>query len=377
MKALVTGAGGFLGFAIVEQLLAAGHEPRAFARRPTDDLARLGVPLALGDLRDPAVVAAACEGCDVVFHAAGVAGIWGPWDRFWDANVVGSRHVLSGCMRHGVRRLVFTSSPSVTFAGDDQAGVDERAPYPRHWLCHYQHTKAIAEQELLAAHGPSLAVCALRPHLIWGPRDRHLIPRLLARARRGQLRRVGDGANRIDTIYIDNAAEAHLLAADALEGGAAGGRAYFLSQGEPVNCWQWIDELLALAGLKPVARAISTRAAWQIGGALELAHRVLSLPGEPRMTRFLAAQLGRSHWFDISRARNELGYAPRVSTEEGLRRLAPIRFFWRLKAVELARGERGSSRGSRLSRFIRGNNCDADRSTGALGHGSRGGCRMP
>jgi nucleoside-diphosphate-sugar epimerase len=321
VKTLVTGANGFLGLYITEQLVAAGHAVRALVRQPAKELATLGVETALGDIRDAAVVEAACADRDVVFHVAGVAGIWGAWEHFYGINTLGTQHVLSGCRRHGVRRLVFTSSPSVTFSGDDQDGVDESAPYPQRWLCHYQHTKALAEQEVLAANCSSLATCALRPHLIWGPRDRHLIPRLFERARRGQLRQVGNGANRIDTIYVENAAEAHLAAADSLERGEAGGRAYFLSQGEPVLCWQWINELLARGGMPRVTRSISTATAWRIGGGLEAVYRLLRLASEPRMTRFLAAQLGRSHWFDISAARRDLGYVPRISTAAGLERL--------------------------------------------------------
>ena len=322
MKALVTGATGFLGQYIVEQLVARGNRVRALCRRPTPELEKLGVESAQGDLRDRQSVVLACKGMDAVFHVAGGAGIWGPWEYYYSINVRGTQHVIEGCREHRVARLVFTSSPSVTFDGSDQCGINESAPYPSGWLCHYPHTKALAEQAVLAANDAKLATCALRPHLIWGPRDRHLIPRLIARARAGQLRRVGDGTNLIDMIYVENAALAHLLAAEALSpGSSVAGRAYFISQGEPVNCWQWIDELLALHGLSPVSKSISVRTAWRIGSAMETVYRLLRLPGEPRMTRFLAAQLGRSHYFDISRARQDFGYRAEISTDEGMRRL--------------------------------------------------------
>jgi len=319
LKVLVTGAGGFLGLYIVEQLVARGDRVRALVRRPVEALDRLGVESVYGDIREASAVEAACAEQDVVIHAAAVAGIWGAWDHFYGINTLGTRHVLAGCRWHGVPRLVYTSSPSVTFSGEDQEGVDESAPYPARWLCHYQHTKALAEQEVLAANSAALATCSLRPHLIWGPRDRHLVPRLLDRARCGQLRRVGDGTNRIDMVHVENAARAHLLAADVLAPNSiAAGRAYFISNSEPVNCWQFIDQLLARAGLPPVRRSISTLAAWRIGATMEAGYRLLRLPGEPRMTRFLAAQLGRSHWFDITRARAELGYAPEISMSAGL-----------------------------------------------------------
>jgi nucleoside-diphosphate-sugar epimerase len=222
----------------------------------------------------------------------------------------------------GVRRLVYTSSPSVTFDGRDQCGVNESAPHPKRWLAHYPHTKALAEQHVLAASDAELATCSLRPHLIWGPHDQHLIPRLIERARRGQLRQVGDGKNTIDAVYVENAAAAHLLAADALAQGRAAGQAYFITNGEPVNCWQWINEILALANLPPVTRRVSFRAAYAAGAVLEGVWTVLGRSDEPRMTRFLAAQLATSHYFDISAARRDLGYEPQISMAEGMRRLA-------------------------------------------------------
>jgi nucleoside-diphosphate-sugar epimerase len=323
MRTLVTGATGFLGLYLVEQLIARGDTVRAFCRHPIAKLNSLGVEITTGDIRDAAVGATACGGIDAVFHTAAIAGIWGRWRLFYETNVLGTQNVIAGCLAHRVGKLVFTSSPSVTFAGGDQCGVDESAPYARRWLAHYPHSKALAEQQVLAANGQGvLLTCALRPHLIWGPRDRHLIPRLLERHRRGKLRRVGDACNLIDMIYVENAAAAHLQAADALVAGSpVGGQMYFLSQGQPVNCWRWIDQILDLAGLPPVQRHIGLPAAYAAGAALEATYRVLRLGGEPPMTRFLALQLARSHYFDISRARRDFGYRPVITTEEGMVRL--------------------------------------------------------
>ena len=324
MNALVTGAGGFLGLYIVEKLVRRGDTVRAFCRGSYPELDRLGVETVRGNLRDPDAAVAACRGADAVFHVAGFAGMGGPWNRYYEINTLGTQHVVRGCRAHGVSRLVYTSSPSVTFDGTDQRGVDESAPYPARWLAHYPHSKALAEQHVLESNGrDGLLTCALRPHLIWGPRDRHLVPRLLARARSGRLRRVGDGTNLIDMVYVENAAGAHLQAADALTPDSpVAGRAYFITQGEPVNCWGWIDEILALAGLDPVRKSISLRAAWRIGAVLETVYALLHLPGEPPMTRFLASQLATSHYFDITRARADFGYQPKITTEEGMQRLA-------------------------------------------------------
>jgi 2-alkyl-3-oxoalkanoate reductase len=324
MHALVTGASGFLGSYVVEQLVARGDQVRAYCRGESQELRRLGVQIVQGDLRDREATIAACKGADAVFHVGGVSGIWGPWRHYFESNTLATQHVIEGCRRYGVGRLVYASSPSVTFDGRDQCGVDESAPCATRWLCQYPHSKALAEQAVLGANGAGgLLTCALRPHLIWGPRDRHLIPRLLERQRAGQLRRVGDGHNLIDITYVENAAAAHLRAADALlAGSAVCGRAYFISQGEPVNCWVWIDEVLKLAKLPPVDRSISLRLAWTAGAVLEALHRVVRNREEPRMTRFLAAQLGRSHYFNIGRAKADFGYSPRISIADGMHRLA-------------------------------------------------------
>ncbi|MBN1395987.1 MAG: NAD-dependent epimerase/dehydratase family protein [Pirellulales bacterium] len=324
MNALVTGGGGFLGSYVVEQLVARGDRVRAICRKDCPRLDELGVETVRADLRDRPAVVAACRGMDVVFHVGGVSGFGGSWKHFYDNNTLATCHVVEGCLVHGVGRLVYTSSPSVTFDGRSQEGIDESAPYPRRWLCHYPHSKALAERHVLDGNGRNgMLTCALRPHLIWGPRDRNLVPRLLADARRGRLCRVGDGANLIDTVYVENAAAAHLLAADALRPGSpAAGRAYFISQGEPVNCWRWIDDVLALAGLPPVRKSISARAAWLSGLFYETYYRLFRRSEEPPMNRFIAAQLSTSHYYDITRARRDLGYSPKISIAEGMRRLA-------------------------------------------------------
>jgi len=328
MLSLVTGGGGFLGRYIVEQLLDRGEHVRSFGRGAYPELEALGVEVVRGDLADPAAVAQACEGVDTVYHVAARPGVSVQRQPYEQANTLGTKNVLQGCQQQGISRLVYTSSPSITFAGTNQEGVDESVPLAFDWLnqhnSHYSHTKALAEQQVLEANSPGLRTCALRPHLIWGPRDQHLIPRLIAKAKSGRLRRVGDGTNLVDMIYVENAATAHLQAADALaqEDSPVAGKAYFLSQGEPVNCWQWIDDILALVDLPPVKKSISQPAAWRVGTVLEKAYQLLGLRSEPPMTRFLAAQLATSHWFDISAARRDFGYQPPISTAEGMQRLA-------------------------------------------------------
>jgi len=316
---LVTGGGGFLGGALVRHLLAAGHSVRSFARGAYPELEALGVDVQRGDLTDAAAVRRACAGCELVLHNAARAAVWGRYDAFHGPNVVGTRNVLDACRREGVRRLVFTSTASVVFGRRDICGGDESLPYPRRQASPYAATKAEAERLVLAADSAALRTVSLRPHLIWGPGDTQIVPRIIAQARAGKVLRVGDGTNVVDTTYIDNAADAHLCAAEALlVNPAASGRAYFVSNGEPARLWMLIDRILAAAGLPPVRRSVPAPVAVALGAVVETAHEVLRRPGEPRLTRFLAEELSTSHWFDIGAARRELGYEPAVSLGEGL-----------------------------------------------------------
>ena len=322
MKALVTGGGGFLGGEIVRLLRDRGDSVRSFSRGTYPKLEALGVEQARGDLADAAAVAVAAEGCDVVFHVAAKPGVWGPWEEYYQANVVGTDNVIAACRKLGIRRLVFTSSPSVTFAGVDQDGVDESEPYPDRYLAYYPHTKALAEQAVHLANGPELATVSLRPHLIWGPGDPHLIPRLIERARAGKLRRIGRRPKLVDMTYVENAALAHLQAADRLAAGSPlAGEAYFISQGEPEPLWDFVNRVLDVAGLPRVTRSVPAWVAYAAGTVMEGAYRLLRLRGEPPMTRFVARQLSTAHWFDLSAAMRDFGYAPRVTTAEGLHRL--------------------------------------------------------
>jgi nucleoside-diphosphate-sugar epimerase len=322
MIALVTGGGGFLGAAIVRRLRERGDTVHSFSRRRYDELESLGVAQHQGDLADSIAVSRAAAGCDIVFHVAAKAGVGGRDRDYYRANVLGTANVLTACRHHGIVRLVYTSSPSVVFDGRDMAGVNESVPYPSHYDAAYPQTKAIAERMVLKANSAALATVSLRPHLIWGPGDNHLIPRILARARAGRLRRIGTEAKLIDSVYIDNAADAHLLAADRLAPGSPiAGKAYFITQGEPLPLWDLVNRILHAAGLGPVTRSILPRLAYGMGGLLEMIYAIFRPQEEPPMTRFVARELTTAHWFDISAARCDFGYHPSISLDEGLRRL--------------------------------------------------------
>lgn len=316
LRALVTGGGGFLGRAIVERLLADGHSVTVLGRRDYPELRACGVALLRADVADRPAVAAAVRGQDTVFHAAAKAGVWGERREFEDTNVRGTAHVVAACLESGVPRLVYTSSPSVVFDGRDQVDAGNELPYPVRYENVYSETKAEAERLVLAANGKRLATIALRPHLVYGPRDPHLVPRVLARARARRLVMVGDGANLVSLTYVDNAADAHLKAAARLGPGApAAGKAYFVCDAAPVALWPWLGRLLAGVGLRGPRTRIPLPLGRALGAAAEAAWSALRLAGEPPLTRFVAAQLARSHTYSLEPARRDLGYEPPVTGE--------------------------------------------------------------
>lgn len=317
---LVTGAGGFLGLYITEKLHQREEKIRAFCRGRYPALDNLGVETIQGDICDAGLLAQACRGVATIFHVAAVSGIGAPWETYYRTNTLGTHLLLQAAQQAGVKKFVFTSSPSVSFDGTSQRNVDVQETYPARWLAHYPRSKAMAEQMVLKANGQAgMLTCSLRPHLIWGPRDQALLPRLISRARQGPLRQVGDGKNLIDMIYVENAADAHIQAADALTPGSpVAGKAYFLSQGEPVECWTWINELLALHGLPPVRKSISFRCAWCLGWIYEKMWKFFGWKNEPPVTRFLAAQLAKDHYYDISRAKQDFHFSPAITKEQGM-----------------------------------------------------------
>ena len=360
MNILVTGGGGFLGGAIVRMLRERGHVVTVLSRGRYPELERAGIKSVQADIRDAAAVRAACAGMDAVIHTAAIAGIWGPKKLFWDINCHGTQNVLAACRDAGVQHLVYTSSPSVVFGTKELCGVAESQPYPAKYLAHYPASKAAAERAVLdandatsehlprsnsqpngisgarlpsqpnAAHkgrryiqsGPPLKTVALRPHLIFGPGDPHLFPRIIARAKQQKLVQVGPGTNLVDVTYVDNAAAAHVLALENLTTSATcAGKAYFISQGAPVNLWSWLRDILSRLELPPPRGPISARTANLLGAAFEAVYGMLHINSEPRLTRFLAGQLATSHYFDISGARRDFGYAPRISTSEATDRL--------------------------------------------------------
>lgn len=319
MKALVTGGGGFLGRRIVELLLQEGHEVRFLARGSYPEVEALGAKGMQVDLRDRDRVPEAVEGVDTIFHVAAKAGVWGPREDYLAINVDGTRNLLDAAEGAGVERFVYTSTPSVVSYDEPIENGPQDLPYARSYKAHYPETKAEAERMVLQANSRHLATVALRPHLIFGPGDPHLLPRFVEAALKGRLRVIGDGTNKVDFTFVDNAAWAHIDAALALRDHTAecAGKAYFISNDEPVSLWGWFNELLGELSVPPVQKKLGHGTAKLLFGAVETAHKLLPL-GEPTVTAFLADAMATSHWFDMEPARRDFGYRVRVSMAEAL-----------------------------------------------------------
>jgi len=317
---LVTGGGGFLGKTIVKKLVAKNLSVSSFSRSFYPELETMGVTQIQGDLADKTAVVKAFEKMEAVFHVAAKPGIWGPFQEFFKTNVTGTKNVITACRENAIASLIYTSSPSVVFDEHDMENMDESLPFPEKYLAPYPETKAMAEKLVQRAAAKGLNTIILRPHLIWGPGDNHIVPTIINRARK--LKQVGRKDDLVDTIYVDNAADAHLLALEnLLKNPLLSGNIYFISQDDPVSKWKMINAFLAAAGLPPIKGHVSVKTAYLAGSIFEFVYTLFKIKKEPPMTRFVAKELATSHWFNISRAKKDLGYTPKVSTQEGLLRL--------------------------------------------------------
>ena len=323
VKILVTGGSGFLGRHLVSMLERAGYDNIVvFNRKPCEDLYSEHVNVVYGDLQNAEAVEKAMMGCDAVFHVAAKAGVWGPYREYYRINVVGTQNVIQACLKNNVRYLVYTSSPSVAFNGQPLVNVSEKVGYGDPCkMCAYAKTKMLAEKRVLRANGEKgLKTVALRPHLIWGPGDNHLIPTILKAAQQRRLFQVGNGDNWVDVSYVTNVAQAHLLALKELQNPASvvPGRAYFISQGDPVQLWAWLRQLLKKLGAPQPVSKMPFCIAYGFGALFELLYKLLCIKRQPPMTRFVAKELSQSHYFDISAAKMDLHYVPQISNEEGM-----------------------------------------------------------
>ena len=316
---LVIGGGGFLGRYIVQMLLRDGQRVRVLGRSQYPNLAALGADCRRGDITRMEELLPACQGVNTVFHTASLSAMWGRKRLLQQINVGGTANVLQACVSAGVTRLIYTSSPSVAIWQESIRNGDESLPYPAQYIADYPRSKSQAEKMVLQANQGTLQTCALRPHLLWGPDDPHILPRVRSAVARGRLRQIGSGQNVVTITHVRNAAWGHILAARELCGTArCAGKPYFLGDAEPICLWPWLNQVLAIWGLPPIRGRISWRLARLLAQCSEVWHTLLPFLGEPLMTAFVVDQLARSHSFSYAAATRDFGYHPLLSPEEGL-----------------------------------------------------------
>lgn len=330
MRILVTGGGGFLGSSIIKELL---KDPTSivtsFSRYHYPHLEDSGVPCIRGDVRNMAdVERALSQGFDAVIHTAALQGEWGRYKDFFEVNYQGTKNLLEGAKACGVSRFVYTSSSSVVIGKDELLGVDEKINYPKKYLSDYAETKSMAERLVLQMNNhKDFLTCSLRPYFMWGPGASGFIYQALQRARLGKLQMIGEGNNLVDSIYVDNAALAHVLALKKLTPeSSVCGSAYFIGQEDPINLWSFINQILAILKIEPVIKSMDLKSAYRLGWVMEKTFKVAGiLRPAPALTRSMVHELGESHYFSHAKALAELGYRSQISTSEGLSQLFSLR----------------------------------------------------
>ncbi len=319
-KILVTGGSGFVGQALAIALSQAGHQVIALSRKPNPELQKLGIQIISCDLaKKDEIDSISLTGVETIFHTAAYVKMWGKYNNFYQTNFLGTKYLLEKAKAQHVKKFIYTSSPSVIADGKDLKGINEAYSYPKKYKAYYPQTKSLAEKFVLANNSKDFKTLALRPHLIWGPGDTNLIPTILAKAKSGKLKIIGDGQNKVDICYIEDCISAHLCAYSALDANPkAAGKAYFISQGEPVILWDWINQVLELNGLPKITRKIPFKFAYSLATVLELLARLIPSAPEPILTRFLVSEMATDHYFDLARAKEFLGFQPKYSVQAGM-----------------------------------------------------------
>lgn len=319
MKVLVTGATGFLGGATARRIQQLGHHVVGLGRNEAlgRELQANGIEFLSGDLTDEAYVARAIEGMDIVIHTAALSSPWGREEQFYKSNVVGTRHVIGGACKAGIKRLVHISTPSLYFRFNERLNVRESDALPTKFVNAYAATKYQAEQLIdQAFQNVQLPVVTLRPRAIFGPEDTTILPRLIETNRRRFIPLMNGGQVWTDLTYIDNVVDAILLATDAPV--HCLGQKYNITNGEPVQLRMILERLFE--GLQEPFhyKSVNEKVAFFLAAAMEWSARTFQGWKEPLLTRYTVSVLAKSQTLNIDKATDELGYQPRVSTLEGL-----------------------------------------------------------
>jgi nucleoside-diphosphate-sugar epimerase len=316
---LITGATGFVGGALACRLHGMGWDVTGVGRnlKKLDELKDIDVHPLPVDIKNKDELIDAFKEQEIVFHCAAFPSPWGNFEKFYQANVIGTRNVVQASLENNVKRLVYVSTPSIYFDYNSRMNVKENDPLPEP-ISNYAHTKLLAEEEIDKGFANGLAVISIRPRALFGEGDTVIFPRLIPRLKSGRLPILGDGENIIDLTYIENVVDALVLCAESPA--STLGKKYNISNGEPVKIWALVERICDELKYPHPTRKISYRTAHAAASALEFVYSLIPFSPEPPLTRLSVSMMANSTTLDISAARNELGYQPKVSVEEGVTR---------------------------------------------------------
>lgn len=323
-KSVVTGGRGFVGYHLVDALMARGDEVTVIDM--ADSAHRNDVRYIRADICEEEAMRRAVEGADVIFHSASVVHTkQNLVDQVWRVNLGGTETVMRACEKEGVPRIVYVSSASAVYEGNDIRNGDETMPYSRISQAPYADSKIAAEKAVLSANGTKFATCAIRPHVIFGPGDRRFIPNILKRAKQGTLRvAVGREKKKLsDFTYIDNLIDAMLKADAALAPGSkVAGQAYFITNGEPMGFWDFVEIFIEKYGSKPLVGSVPYPIAYGIAAVVEGLDTLRggTLGQEDGFTRFAIKYMCTDHYFSIAKAKRDFGYEPKIDIRGGIDR---------------------------------------------------------
>ena len=322
MKVLITGATGFLGSYIVDKCIAQGDSVRVLVRKTSniDYLKKYpDIEYAYGDLTNTASLRDATKGIDAIYHSAARVTTQGDRTQFYNDNVVSTSCLVDEAKKQGVKRFIFISSPSIFFDFTDQNNIDETYAYPKKYINLYSETKALAEQYVLAANDKNFTACSLRPRGIWGPRDTTgFVPKILLGMLKEKFPDMSGGKDIFATLcHVENAADACILAAKSDK---VGGKAYFITDDEVVNVWGFLNQLGKTFNAPAIKKEMSPKVLMRIGGLFDLIWKIplLARKVEAPLSRYAVGLLTYSSTFNISAAKNDFGYQPKVNQETGM-----------------------------------------------------------
>jgi nucleoside-diphosphate-sugar epimerase len=322
MRIIITGATGFVGRNLAECFHDEGMDVVATGRSSLKgaELRDKGIAFEKADIRETDQVVKAFSPADCVIHCAGKSADGGTYKEFYDANVIGTRNVVEACWKHGIKKIIFTSTPSMYYNGRDRLDIKENEPLPDRQITHYPRTKRIVEIELAALQEDGYKVIMFRPRALYGRYDNTIVPRILRLAEKKKMPLINNGRALTDITYIDNFTDAVRTSLSAPDD--AWNEIYNISNGDPISMRDWFATVLEIFGRPFKPKNVPVGMAKAMAAIMELASQLPFSNKTPAMTRFTVGYMSTSMTMSIEKARQKLGWTPRVGNREGFKRYA-------------------------------------------------------